>query len=317
MYNVAIIGAGQLGSRHLQGIKMASLPMKIWVMDKSEESLKVAKQRYDEIMPIGEKDIALIDDISKLPSLLDFVVVATGSLPRAALVKELLHHADVKYLILEKILFPKLSEYEEIGILLKEKNVKCWVNCARRLFGVFHQVESELTGKPIEMSYEGVDWGLCCNAIHLIDLFMMYTGEDQYVLDTSGLIPEIVESKRKGYIELYGTLKAKTPKGSSLTLICNKESSNNDFVITINEDTNRILIDEGKSELNVNGKKSSFRLPYQSETTGTYADMLLKMGYIPLTTFDLSTKYHKEFIVKMLEYYNNLREEKTDLLPIT
>lgn len=320
MYNVAIIGAGQLGSRHLQGLKQSSLPMKIWVMDKSEESLIIAKERYDEVEPICEKQIELVNDIIKLPDSLDLVVVATGSIPRAALVKGLLQHAEVKYMILEKILFPKSSEYDEIGKIIKEKGVKCWVNCARRLFGVFHQVESILSGSNIEMRYEGFDWGLCCNAIHLIDLFMMYTKEDKYILDTTGLIPEIIKSKRKGYIEFYGTLKATTPKGSSLTLICKKERSersDNDYIISIHDQMNRILVDEGNSELNINGHKSSFRLPYQSETTGIYADMILRMGYIPLTSYYLSANYHREFIEKMLDYYNSLIEEKTDLLPIT
>ena len=317
MYKVAIIGAGQLGSRHLQGLKLSSLPMKIWVMDKSEDSLAIAKERYDEVEPVSEKQIELVKDIVKLPASLDLVIVATGSLPRAALVKGLLQHAEVKYMILEKILFPKLSEYDEIGKILKDKGVKCWVNCARRLFGVFHQVESILSGTKIKMKYEGCDWGLCCNAIHLIDLFMMYTKEDKYSLDTTGLIPEIVESKRKGYVEFYGTLKATTPNGSTLTLICNKDKSDKDFVVTIEEGGNLIHIDEGRFVLDLNGEHSSFRLPYQSETTGTYADMILKMGFIPLTSYNLSVNYHKEFIEKMLDFYNNLVEEKSEILPIT
>lgn len=317
MYNAAIIGAGQLGSRHLQGLKTSSLPFKIWVLDNSEESLSLAKQRYDSVQQIGDKEIYLVTKIERLPENLDFVVVATGSLPRASLLKALLSHSRVRYMVLEKVLFPRLAEYEEIAQLIKEKGVKCWVNCVRRLFGVFHQVELSLTGNPIKMQYEGAEWGLCCNSIHLIDLFMMFTREDKYTLDTSNLLPEVVDSKRKGYIEFFGTIKAKTPKGSCLTLICNKDKSDNDSVISIKDGNNVILIDEGKSTLTINGIQSSFRLPYQSETTGIYADMLLKTEYLPLTTFDISARYHKEFISKMLDFYNSLRDEKTDLLPIT
>ena len=46
--NIAIIGAGQLGSRHLQGLKKAQLPMNIFVLDASEESLTICEQRYNE-----------------------------------------------------------------------------------------------------------------------------------------------------------------------------------------------------------------------------------------------------------------------------
>ena len=49
MYNIAIIGAGQLGSRHLQGLKLAQLPMRIEIVDSSEKSLETARERYDQI----------------------------------------------------------------------------------------------------------------------------------------------------------------------------------------------------------------------------------------------------------------------------
>ena len=119
MYNVAIIGAGQLGSRHLQAMKTASSSLNIWVMDNHEESLKVAKQRYDEIPMIGEKSIEYVGSIDLLPQQLDLVIVATGSKPRASIVKKLLECSKVKYLVLEKVLFPQISDYEEIENLLK------------------------------------------------------------------------------------------------------------------------------------------------------------------------------------------------------
>lgn len=317
MYNAAIIGAGQLGSRHLQALKTASLPFHIWVMDNSEESLNVARQRYDQVEAVGAKEIELVQDINQLPAELDFVVVATGSKPRAAIVKGLLNHSNVKNMILEKVLFPRLEDYEEIGKLINEKGVKCWVNCARRMFGVYHQVKDALSGAPIDMKYEGTEWGLCCNSIHIIDLFMLFSGEDEYTLDTTGLIPVIEDSKRNGYIEFYGTLKIRTPKGSTLTLTCSKEAVENNLCIYIKDGANVIEINEANSLLSMNGKQTKFRLPYQSETTGTYADMIMKMEYISLPTFEKSVKYHKEFISKMLEFYNSLLETETDLLPIT
>lgn len=49
MYKIAIIGSGQLGSRHLQGIKTANLELSIEVVDSNIESLKIAENRYYEI----------------------------------------------------------------------------------------------------------------------------------------------------------------------------------------------------------------------------------------------------------------------------
>ena len=67
MFNVAIIGAGQLGSRHLQGLKLAASPLSITVMDSSEESLKVAKARYEDTSTIGKKSCNLVTSIENLP----------------------------------------------------------------------------------------------------------------------------------------------------------------------------------------------------------------------------------------------------------
>lgn len=46
MYKIAVIGAGQLGSRHLQGLKLSKLKSDIWVVDNNPNSLQIAQQRY-------------------------------------------------------------------------------------------------------------------------------------------------------------------------------------------------------------------------------------------------------------------------------
>lgn len=51
MYHIAIIGAGQLGSRHLQGLKRAQIPMKIQVVNNALQALEVAEERYEQVDP--------------------------------------------------------------------------------------------------------------------------------------------------------------------------------------------------------------------------------------------------------------------------
>ena len=46
MKKVFIIGAGQLGSRHLQALKYVKEALDISVIDPREESLSTAKERY-------------------------------------------------------------------------------------------------------------------------------------------------------------------------------------------------------------------------------------------------------------------------------
>lgn len=317
MYNVAIIGAGQLGSRHLQGLKGAAAPLSITVVDSSEDSLKVAKERYDVVQTIGEKEIKFTTDIKRLPSELDFVVVATSSKPRASIVKSLLTYSSVKNLILEKVLFPRLEDYNEIETLLQSKNVNCWVNCPRRMFGAYQIIKNSLiSSKPLQMEYAGKDWGLCCNAMHFIDVFMYLTGEKSYVIDTNGIRPTILNSKRNGYIEMNGTLAISTSKGDTLKLISSETFDGSSYV-DVKNGLNYFALDEQHGELTIQGKTMKVKIPYQSQMTGLLVDMVLNTGFCPLTPYKESADYHRVFIKEMLSVYNKIINLESDMLPIT
>ena len=318
MYQVAIIGAGQLGSRHLQGLKLASSPLSITVMDSNEDSLKVAKQRYDSVSPIGEKTINYVNSIDKLPSELDLVIVATGSKPRAAIVQTLLNHATVKYLVLEKVLFPSLDDYDNVARLLKDKGVRCWVNCPRRMFGLYKQIKETIDiTRTVYMTKADEDWGLCCNAIHMIDIFLYLTEETTYSIETRFLNDEVEESKRGGYIEMTGKLKVTTPKGNELTLISEKDfEGEKAFMIQNNHDM--YVISEGGGKWSLNGNTYYYSMPYQSQLSGLLADEILVTGGCSLTPYELSASYHKPFIEAMLAKYNDIMGTPDNkILPIT
>ena len=316
MYNVGIIGAGQLGSRHLQALNTSNLPMLIHVADTSEKSLTVAKERYNSLPKNNNQIVVYEKDLTNLPTTMDFVVVATGSKPRAEIVKYLLTHAEVKNLILEKVLFPKLNEYDEIGQLLKEKNIKCWVNCPRRMYGMYQDIKNRInTNETISMIFQGNNWGLCCNSIHLIDIFMYLSDEKKYSITAVDLDNEIIESKRSGYIEFYGSIMMRTPKGFSLELKCGKKGF--DSIIIIKNGKNTIEIHEEEGYWKYNEQIFEYKLPFQSQLTGLLADMVLKIGYSPLTPFEDSAEYHKPFIASILNHYNKLQGINSDLCPIT
>ena len=47
-YNILIAGAGQLGSRYLQGLSKFKDLLNIYVFDISDDSLKMAQSRWEE-----------------------------------------------------------------------------------------------------------------------------------------------------------------------------------------------------------------------------------------------------------------------------
>lgn len=313
MSQVAIIGAGQLGSRHLQGLKTSKHKFDIYVMDQSEESLNLAKERYNQVEDNNYlKNIYFVRSIDELPEELDVVIIATGSMPRAMLTKILLKHAVVKYLILEKILFPRLEEYGEIEQLIEDKGVKTWVNCPRRLFAYYQKLH-KLIDSPFTMEVDGSNWGLCCNSIHLIDIFLYLSKEENYEISLD--IKSLIESKRKGYIEMYGSFGISTHSGCKLLLNCT--SDGREYSARIKSSKYDIIIDKKNMKMIINGEEESIQSYPNSQLTGKVVDQLFNEGMCGLTPFKISCKYHKPVLLALLNEYNKLTGGKGDVCPIT
>ena len=139
---IAIIGAGQLGSRHLQGILKSSFEFDVYVVDPYLSSLEVAEDRAGEIEHLHE--VFFEESISRLPRVLDLVIVATNSDVRLSVLKQLLDHSQVGLLILEKVLFQSLHEYEEAQEILESTRTKTFVNHSRRKQEIYKGLQNIL-----------------------------------------------------------------------------------------------------------------------------------------------------------------------------
>lgn len=318
MKKVSIIGAGQLGSRHLQGLKTAQTEMEIWVIDASEESLKVAKERCEAVESKTTKTVHYSQKIDALPQNLDLVIIATGSKPRAAIIKALLNHATVNYLVLEKFLFTRLQDYDEIEFLLKEKGAKCWVNCPRRMWPSYEAIKKYINqDKPVCFEYAGQNWGMCCNSIHLLDIWMYLAGDAKIDVDLSEIEPQIIESKRPGYIELLGKETFRSSNDDYLSLTCFSEY-NGDINVMITNDGNKISLNESTGVWTLNeGEEHQNKTPFQSGLTGVVADEILTSGECQLTPYSMSAQYHKPYLHAVIQFVNKLQGYDSDSCPIT
>ena len=107
--NIAIVGGGQLGSRHLQALKSVDADLRISVSDPSNESLNICKERFDSIP--ANKFVQNIKYLDKLPENtdIDIAIIATSSNVRSHVIKNLIYRNNVKNLIIEKLLFQKFD----------------------------------------------------------------------------------------------------------------------------------------------------------------------------------------------------------------
>ncbi len=317
MINIALIGSGELGSRHLQslvGISNAN----ITVVEPSSTSVEITRQRILDLNLNELADVCFVDDIKKLPSEIDFAVIATGAAPRLFILKSLLKHATVKYLLLEKVLFQSIENYAEAKEIINSNNVKVWVNCPRRMFEFYASLKLKLNkASPMVMNVNGGNWGLACNAIHFIDIFSFLTDSKVLTVTTDELEQKIYPSKREGYIEIFGRLNVTLHNGHKLILNCSQDEVPMDINLTcIDGEYN---IEEAKGNILFNGEQSSIDVltKYQSELTRLVAEEALAFGQSKLTDFDEACDQHIPFINSLLSFYNRSQKLETSILPIT
>lgn len=324
MINNLIVGAGQLGSRHLQGMLKYSInPQSIFIIDPSLDSLNIAKNRAAEIE--NNHQVFYQQDWDNLPLVFDVVIIATNANVREEVLMQLLQNFKVKYLILEKVLFTDLSAYKRVSNILKHYSVKTWVNHPRRMFSSYQQLK-ELIGDSFNGTFSatGGNWGIGCNGLHLIDFFEYISGSYTESLDADWIDSKILESKRKGFIEFTGTLKGKLANGSVFQISSLKGESS-DITITICNNESRYIIQEsGISGIYQMKKYEEFKLnifpfsmEYQSNLTTALVNDLLSLGDCKLPKYEEARRTHELFINALLKQYNLFTQTNNRILSIT
>jgi len=317
-YNIAIIGAGELGSRYLQGMSGCKFPLDIFVVDPSHASLSQAKERWHQVSAGSDThSVVFLDNFSGIHDILiDVIIVATSSEGRADLIRELSSQIEVRYWVVEKVLAQSESELKLISKVLKNFP-GAWVNTPRRMIKWYQDIiASSPGGSPITCTVSGGDWGLACNAIHFLDLVAWWSGEELVSIQTDELAPQWHKSKREGYWEIFGTLTANYSQGSRLVL--KSTSGDASYLVEIQAEGFAWEIHElNGAAARSDGESISGRLEFQSEITGRLIESILKSGRCDLPTVDESAVLHIPLVNQLLIDWNKKMKFKYARLPIT
>jgi hypothetical protein len=311
MYKIVIIGAGQLGSRHLQGVLSSNLHTSIEVVDPSRAALENAQKRADEIQyEKSFKSITFYTDLKDVSKHIDLCIVASTSNVRFNIIQTLISVSAIRYLILEKILFQELDKYDLAEKLFAKKGIQTWVNCPRRMVPEYKALQSRINKtEPVSFVLLGSNWGLGCNAIHFIDLFAFFTGNNLLQFNTEK-INKIIPAKREGFYELVGTLTGRQGKNSEI-LLQSKESKHHFIGISILTDTFYCTVNETQGLMTItdlssqNSEDIKFSIPFQSQLTRNLCEELLIYGQCDLTDFSTSSLLHKRIISSYLDVFEN------------
>lgn len=325
MINIAVIGAGLLGSRHLQALALIDRAASIQVVDPFPASLEKAGKLFSEVSGNGNvTKVRYFKNISLIDNDLDVVVVATNADVRREVVNDLLSQKKVRYLILEKILFQKMEDYAFINSLMDQKGVKAWVNCPRRMWPFYREVRDKMRGaQRVDYNVTGSNYGLGCNSIHFLDCMAYLTGQSGFSLYTDQLDNRTVPARRPEFFEFTGTIYGST-KGGCRVSITSYSGGNAPVLVHIASDSFRCIVDEGKgrawistSDDGWNWVEESFIVPYQSRLTHLAVQQILDTGDCELTAYKESWEIHLPLIEALTSHLQKQTSEEIKICPIT
>ena len=319
--NIVLIGAGEIGSRHLQAISKLK-NVSIDVVEPNEISIQIAKSRLLEINN-SNKLISFTKSIDCVKENIDLAIIATSSKIRYKITKDLITKKNLKNIVFEKVLFQKENEYFLMQNLLNKYKINAWVNHPRRMFPFYNKLKEELkTSNNILFNYCGYDWGMACNGLHFIDLFSYLTDSNDLTLDNSLIHDKIINSKRDGYSEIDGIIHGNLGNSS---FVINSSSFKISSTLTIHSEKFIYVIDEFNGvvysrNINNNWKPKSENkriILYQSEISDIFSSNILKNKNCFLPSYEDSMKLHIPFIKCLIKHFNKIGSKKIDYCNIT
>ncbi|WP_034445903.1 Gfo/Idh/MocA family oxidoreductase [Butyrivibrio sp. AE2032] len=317
MIRVIIVGAGNIGSRHLQALANVNATLQIFVVDPSAQAISISEDRFREVPnSINHKFIGC-GSIEDAPKEVDLAIISTSSGPRLDVIKELVSTVKFNKLVLEKFLFTNEESFHIAKEIFSKNGIMVWVNTTRRAWDFYKKLKDYLMdAKYISMFENGGEWGMACNAIHEFDVLSMLQGDHfEYTVDTSGIENRLFESKRKGYIEFNGTIIFKSQKGTAT--ITSIPESDAPFINCIYSDKGFFCIEESIDTCTYRIPKYGYEersckmgiKPTSTMMTEVYQEIIYT-GRCDLPDYDSSMKLHLIYLRALLQKENEITGNK-------
>ena len=295
-YNVLLIGSGNVGSRHLQGILKSEHNINLHIVEINPKSIVVTKKRIQEVEN-NNKRIYFHKDLKFKNFFFDLAIIATNANERLDVIKKMLKSKKIKNCIIEKIAFQSESEFKKAIEILKKNKVNSWVNCARNYHPVYNLIKKNINKeKKILMHIKGNSWNMASNSIHFIELFNYIASRNingKSFIDKSN---RVFKSKKNGYLEINGIFKICNDFGDKLIIEDRNIYKKYDLQITIKNSANNFLINETSNMAKSNIFKEkiyNFRELKQSNLSKKYFNSLINKKKILLPTLEESFFAHK------------------------
>lgn len=319
---ILVVGVGGIGFRHFQALFNCEEKIEIYVLDICDDAIRRAKE-YGDSLNSGV-NVFYLQNISDVPEYVDVAIIATSSLPRRRIFENLVEKHQVDKIIFEKFLFPRMEDYDCVERIIKERKIEAYVDCAARIYDFYNEIKERMKNfKFFTASIRGGNWGLACNAIHMLHLIAYLSGEDEKKVNCIGLLENnIFKSKRNGYMEFFGKIIGSFGENVSFSIEC--DHSDAPLVYDFFTDENYFCVKQGEeiysaislNRLNeIETKDADFL--FISQITNRNIDCLLRGEGAFLPKYSESRPLHESLLKVFMEHCEKVENKKMDLCPIT
>ena len=302
--NILIVGLGNMGMAHLSAFERYNNKIRIYILDKKKR-LDFVKNNYK------YKHKFNIIYLSKAPKNLffSFVIVATDSKNRFKATIEIIKNNKIKFLLLEKFLFLKISDYEKISKYLFKNKIKCYMN-SWGLFLAKKINNINFYNKKISIRIYCNSNNYLTNIIHYI-LFFYKLKNDKKIDFKRFFITKKIKSNFRNYQNIEGSFEAISSDGSSLIVQTTKSKVHKIFY-KLNFNNNNLSINissKNKIVINSGGKHQIINFPLAKDLTKKIYELSKKNMIDFLPNYKLSQYFSKKILynVKKVDKKLNIR----------
>ena len=316
--NVVLVGCGNIGSRHLQGLIKLQDKVSITIVEPQIKAQKIAQSLIHKEKIKNFPVINWFQNISEINIKSDLVIVATNSKGRFDLLSSLLDQGHKRFLV-EKIVCQSKSEYMKLISKMKKHKAKSWVNTPRRYFKSYQKIKKLLSNDDLTLTVDAGNLGLGSNAIHILDLFSWFTDNYDIRLNGDYLDNEILSNKRgKNFVEFSGTLIGKSKKNTFISITFHP-TSNIPFTLMFVSKKTKIFLNESDSKIifNTEKEKLNFKIDYVSNITDKIISDIFKKDSCLLPSLENSFVTHTELFRVFNQHLKKIQHPQSKLCPIT
>ncbi len=299
MHHVVLFGAGNQGVRHLESLMKIQEPLRISVVDPSDQALFSASACYKQFSFEGKvKEVRLFHSMVDLDDTIDVALIATHADAKRGIVEQLMRQTLVKHLLIDPVVFQAKKDFIEMLPLLARHQIQTWVMNPRLYYPIYDEVRKFFKPQAtIEFQAHGGNWGVAARAIDFADLFSRLQGSFSWDLDASQMNKTVNYNYRRGSMELKGSLTGKGANKSRFQLL--EYEGNSPLVVQVQDRNYRFIIkeDEGQviwSQAATDFKAEPFDLrpPSKGVVTNLIVQDLVTQGRCKLTSLEELSPLH-------------------------